>query len=135
MALVFCSVPTHCIRDLADRQYPRATKIRPVQDNLNTHNGASLYESFRPEDASRIFAKIEFHYTPKHGSWLNMAETEINIMDHQCLDRRLDNRNLMTKDVAAWENARIATKARIHWRFTLAAAWQKLRKFYPSIED
>jgi DDE superfamily endonuclease len=79
--------------------------------------------------------KIEFHYTPKHGSWLNMAETEINIMGRQCLDRRLDNRSLMAEEVAAWENARNARKARIHWTFTLAVARQKLRKLYPSIED
>jgi DDE superfamily endonuclease len=79
--------------------------------------------------------KIEFHYTPKHGSWLNMAETEINIMGRQCLDRRLDNRSLMAEEVAAWENPRNARKARIHWTFTLAVARQKLRKLYPSIED
>ena len=80
----------HCIRDLVDRQYPRATKIRLVQDNLNTHDGASLYETFPPAEARRILDKIEFHYTPKHGSWLNMAETEINIMDRQCLEPTLD---------------------------------------------
>ena len=125
----------HCIRDLVDRQYPRAAKIRLVQDNLNTHDGASLYETFRPEEARRILDKIEFHYTPKHGSWLNMAETEINIMGGQCLDRRLDNRSLMAEEVAAWESARNARKARIHWTFTLAVARQKIRKLYPSIED
>ena len=125
----------HCIRDLVERQYPRATRIRLVQDNLNTHDGASLYETFRPEEARRILDKIEFHYTPKHGSWLNMAETEINIMGRQCLDRRLDNRSLIAEEVAAWENARNARKARVHWTFTLAVARQKLRKVYPSIED
>jgi DDE superfamily endonuclease len=125
----------HCIRDLVDRHYRHATKIRLVQDNLNTHDGASLYETFRPEEARRILDKIEFHYTPKHGSWLNMAETEINIMGRQCLDRRLDNRSLMAEEVAAWESARNARKARIHWTFTLAVARQKLRKLYPSIED
>jgi DDE superfamily endonuclease len=125
----------HCIRDLVDRHYRHATKIRLVQDNLNTHDGASLYETFRPEEARRILDKIEFHYTPKHGSWLNMAETEINIMGRQCLDRRLDNRSLMAEEVAAWEIARNARKARIHWTFTLAVARQKLRKVYPSIED
>jgi DDE superfamily endonuclease len=125
----------HCIRDLVDRHYPRTTKIRLVQDNLNTHDGASLYEIFRPEKARRILDKIEFHDTPKHGSWLNMAETEINIMGGQCLDHRLDNRSLMAEEIAAWENARNARKARIHWTFTLAVARQKLRKLYPSIED
>ena len=80
-----------CIRELVDRHFPRATKIRLVQDNLNTHDGASLYEAFPPEEARRLLDKIEFHYTPKHGSWLNMAETEISIMRRQCLDRRLDS--------------------------------------------
>jgi Homeodomain-like domain/DDE superfamily endonuclease len=103
--------------------------------NWNTHDGASLYETFRPEEARRILDKIEFHYTPKHGSWLNMAETEINIMGGQCLNRRLDNRSLMAEEVAAWEKAQNARKARIHWTFTLAVARQKLRKLYPSIED
>ena len=82
-----------CVRELVDVHYPRATKIRLVQDNLNTHDGASLYEAFPPEEARRILDKIEFHYTPKHGSWLNMAETEISIMNGQCLDRRLDSQD------------------------------------------
>jgi hypothetical protein len=113
---------THCIRVLVHRQYSRATKIRLVQDNSNTHDRASLYETFRPEEARRILDRIEFHYTTKHGSWLHMAETEINIMGRKCLDRRLDNRSLMAEEVAAWENARNARKARVHWTFTLAAA-------------
>jgi hypothetical protein len=120
---------------LVDRQYPHATKIRLVQDNLNTHDEASLYETFRPEEARRILDKIEFHYTPKHGSWLNMAETEINIMGRQCLARLLDNRRLMAKEVAAWEKVRNARKAGIHWTFTLSVARQRRRKLYPSIED
>jgi hypothetical protein len=122
-----------CIRDLVDRYYPDATTIRLVQDNLNTHDGASLYEAFRPEQARRILDKIEFHYTPKHGSWLNMAETEINIMDRQCLDRRMESQDLITDEVAAWEDKRNVREAKIHWTFTLAAARQKLRKLYPSI--
>jgi hypothetical protein len=128
-------VYAHCIRNLVDRQYPRAMKIRMVQDNLNTHDEASLYETFHPAEARRILDKIEFHHTPKHGSWLNTAETEISIMDRQCLDRRLDNRSLMAEEAAAWENALNARKGRIHWTFTLAVARQKLRKLYPSIED
>jgi hypothetical protein len=124
-----------CVRDLVDRYYPRARMIRLVQDNLNTHDGASLYEAFAPEEARRLLDRIEFHYTPKHGSWLNMAETEINIMDHQCLDRRLDSQDRMAEEVAAWESERNAREARIHWTFTLAAARRKLRKVYPSIED
>ncbi|HEV3166657.1 MAG TPA: IS630 family transposase [Isosphaeraceae bacterium] len=123
----------HCIRDMVDHHFPGATKIRLVQDNLNTHDGASLYETFPPEEARRILDKIEFHFTPKHGSWLNMAETEINIMNRQCLDRRLDNQGLMAEEVAAWEAERNTRKARIHWTFTLAVARQKLRKLYPSI--
>jgi DDE superfamily endonuclease len=122
-----------CIRKMVE-SYPRAVKIRLVQDNLNTHDGASLYETFAPEVARRILNKIEFHYTPKHGSWLNMAETEINIMKRQCLDRRLDNQALLAAEVAAWESERNHRKARIHWTFTLAAARRKLRKLYPSIE-
>jgi hypothetical protein len=125
----------HCIRKLVDVYYPRAKKIRLVQDNLNTHDGASLYETFSPQEARRLLDKIEFHYTPKHGSWLNMAETEINIMNRQCLNRRLDNQKLMAKEVAAWEKKRNSRKSRIHWTFTLAAARRKLRKLYPSIED
>jgi hypothetical protein len=123
-----------CVKDLVDRYYPRAEAIRLVQDNLNTHDGASLYEAFPPAEARRLLDRIEFHYTPKHGSWLNMAETEINIMDQQCLDRRLDSQGRIAAEVAAWEKERNAREARIHWTFTLAAARRKLRKVYPSIE-
>ena len=105
-----------------------------VQDNLNTHDGASLYEAFPPEVARRTLDRIESHYTPKHGSRLNMAETEINIMGRQCLDRRLDSQGRMAEEIAAWEGERNARKARIHWTFTLTAARRKLRKVYPSIE-
>jgi hypothetical protein len=116
-------------------QYPQAIKIRLVQDNLNTHDGASLYEAFCPTKARELLDRIEFHYTPKHGSWLNMAETEISIMNRQCLDRRLDSPEKIAMEIAAWENRRNALQARIHWTFTLAVARQKLRKLYPSIED
>src|SRR5262245_13389685 len=124
-----------CIRDLTDVHYPRGKKIRLVQDNLNTHDGASLYEAFAPAEARRILDKIEWHYTPKHGSWLNMAETEIRIMNRQCLDRRLDSQERIAKEVAAWEKKRNDREARIHWTSTLAVARQKLRKVYPSNED
>jgi DDE superfamily endonuclease len=123
-----------CVRDLVDRYSPRARKIRLVQDNLNTHDGASLDEAFPPEEARRLLDRIEFHYTPKHGGWLNMAETEINIWDRQCLDRRFDSQGRLAEEVAAWEDERNARKAKIHWTFTLAAARRKLRKIYPSIE-
>jgi hypothetical protein len=124
-----------CVRELAEVHYPKAVKIRLVQDNLNTHDGASLYEAFPPVEARRLLDRIEFHYTPKHGSWLNMAETEIGIMNRQCLDRRLDSQEKIAAEVAAWEDKRNAREARIHWTFTLAVARQKLRKLYPSIED
>jgi DDE superfamily endonuclease len=124
-----------CVRDLVDRYYPRARMIRLVQDNLNTHDGASLSQAFPPQEARRLLDKIEFHDTPKHGSWLNMAETELSIMDRQCLDRRLESQGRMAAEIAAWENERNAREARIHWTFTLAAARRKLRKVYPSIED
>ncbi len=123
-----------CVRELVDRHYPQAQQIRLVQDNLNTHDGASLYETFSPAEARRLLDKIEFPYTPKHGSWLNMAETEIHIMNSQCLNRRLDTQSWIAAEVAAWEKKRNLAKARIHWTFTLAAARRKLRKLYPSIE-
>ena len=124
-----------CAAELVDVHYPAARKIRLVQDNLNTHDGASLYEAYPPAEARRLLDQIEFHYTPKHGSWVNMAETEISIMNGQCLDRRLDSQEVIATEVAAWESGRNAREARIHWTFTLAAARQKLRKLYPSNED
>ncbi len=125
----------YCVRDLVEVYYPRAVKILMVQDNLNTHDGASLYEAFPPAEARRLLDKLEFHYTPKHGSWVNMAETEIGIMNSQCLDRRLESAALIAQEVAAWESKRNVRRTRIHWTFTLTAARQKLRKLYPSIED
>jgi DDE superfamily endonuclease len=123
-----------CVRELVEVHYPQAKLIRLVQDNLNTHDGASLYETFPPGEARRLLNQIDFHYTPKHGSWLNMAETEINVMDSQCLNRRLDNQPLIATEVAAWEKKRNTAEVRIHWTFTLAAARRKLQKLYPSIE-
>jgi hypothetical protein len=123
-----------CMRELAEVYYPGARKIRLVQDNLNTHDGASLYEAFAPERARRILDKIQWHYTPKHGSWLNMAESEISIMNSQCLDRRLDSVRAIAAEVGPWEAKRNARHARMHWTFNLAVARQKLRKLYPSNE-
>jgi hypothetical protein len=123
-----------CVRELVDVHYPKVKKIRMVQDNLNTHEGASLYEAFPPAEARRLLDKIAFHYTPKHGSWVNMAETEISIMNSQCLDRRLDSATKSAAEVAVWEDKRNAKHARIHWTFTLAVARRKLRKLYPSNE-
>jgi hypothetical protein len=124
-----------CLRDLVDVQFPQATKIRVVQDNLNTHDGASLYEAFPPEEARRILEKLEFHYTPKHGSWLNLAESEISIMNSQCLDCRLESVAAVAEKVAPWEEARNAKEIHVHWTFTVAAARQKMKKLYPSVED
>ena len=123
------------IKELVDVHYPKADKILLVQDNLNTHSGGSLYERFAPQEARRILDKIEWHYTPKHGSWLNMAETEIGIMSRQCLDRRLECQTKLAAEVAAWQHKRNAKQIRVHWTFTLAVARQKLRKIYPTIED
>jgi hypothetical protein len=113
-------------------RYPHAQKIRLVQDNLNTQDGASLYEAFPPQRTLRLLEKIEFHDTPKHGSWLNMAETEIRILNRQCLDRRLDSQEQIAREVAAWERQRTEQGACIHWTFTLAAARRKLEKLYPA---
>ena len=124
-----------CVRALVEAYDPKAKKIRLVQDNLHTHDGASLSEAFPPQKARRILDQIEFPYTPKHGSWLHMAETEIGIMNRQCLHCRLDNQHTLATQVAVWESKRHAKNARIHWTFTLAVARQKLRKLYPSIED
>jgi hypothetical protein len=124
-----------CVRELVEVHYPKAKKIRLVQDNLNTHDGASLYEAFPPPLARRLLDRIEFHYTPKHGSWLNMAETELSIMNRQCLDCRMDSQAKVARAIAAWEKPRNARQARIHWSFTLAASRHKLRNLYPSIED
>jgi hypothetical protein len=107
---------------------PQAKRRRLVQDNLHTHDGASLYETFSPAEARRLLDKSALHYTPKHGSWLHMAATEINIMHSQCLNRRLDSQPRIAAAVAAWEQKRNLAKARIHWTFTLAAARRKLRK-------
>lgn len=124
----------HCMRHIVQR-YPEAEIIRVVLDNLNTHKPASLYAAFAPEEARAIARKLEFHYTPKHGSWLNMAEIEIGIMVRQCLDRRIDNMTDICNEVAAWEKARNKEKRCIHWTFTVAAARVKLKNQYPSIED
>lgn len=123
-----------CIRELLEDHYPRVEKIRLVQDNLNTHSGGSLYEAFTPQHARRLLDRIEFHYTPKHGSWLNMAETEISVLNRQSLNRRLGSQAEVGVAAAAWEKPRNARQVRIHWTFTLAAARIKLRKIYPSIE-
>ena len=124
----------HVLRELVDEEYPAATKIVAVMDNLNTHRPAALYEAFEPKEARRILERLEIHYTPKHGSWLNMAETELGILSRQCLDRRIEHRELLTNEVAAWETSRNTIKCRVNWRFTTHDARTKLRRLYPVIE-
>ena len=124
----------HCIRDLVDVHYPEAEAIVLVLDNLNTHTPASLYEAFAPAEAKRLADKLELHYTPKHGSWLNMAEIELGILAGQCLDRRLPDKATLTREVATWEADRNAAAKRIRWRFTTADARIKLKHLYPSFD-
>ena len=103
-------------------------------DNLNTHCGASLYKAFEPSEARRILDRLEIHYTPKHGSWLNMAEIELSILSNQCLDRRIPNQETLKTEVAAWVNQRNDSSSAMDWRFTTEDARIKLRRLYPSIE-
>ena len=117
-----------------DERYPDAEKIVLVMDNLNTHSLASLYEAFEPSEARRLAQKLEIHYTPKHGSWLDMAEIEIGIMNRQCLNRRIDDAATRRREVAAWENERNRRATKVNWRFTTGNARIKLRRLYPSIE-
>jgi DDE superfamily endonuclease len=124
-----------CIQELLTVYYPEAIKIHLVLDNLNTHVGASLYETFAPQEARRLLDRLAFHYTPKHASWLNMAEIEIGVLSRQCLNRRIDNEQTLCQEIAAWETKRNAAGVRLHWTFTMAVARAKLRKLYPSIED
>jgi DDE superfamily endonuclease len=114
--------------------YPLVAKVVLVMDNLNTHGVASLYEAFTPDVALALASRLEIHYTPKHGSWLNMAETELSILARQCLDRRIDDRDLMAREVAVWEAARNAAEAGINWQFTTADARIKLKRLYPSFD-
>jgi hypothetical protein len=122
------------IRHLVDIEYPHAEKIILVQDNLNTHKLASLYEAFPPEEARRLIEKLEVHYTPKHGSWLNMAEIELGIMQRQCLDRRIADLSTLQTEVAAWQKDRNTLKVTVNWQFTTADARIKLKRLYPVIE-
>ena len=124
----------NAVRELVDVHYADAAMIVLVQDNLNTHKPASLYEAFTPEQARRILDRLEIHYTPKHGSWLNMAETELGILSRQCLDRRIEDRLVLANEIAAWETDRNSAECKVHWQFTTADARTKLRRLYPVIE-
>ena len=123
------------VKELVDEEYPEAEKILLVMDNLNTHAAASLYETFPPAEAKRIADRLEIHYTPKHGSWLDMAEIELGILDRQCLDRRIADAGRLRREVAAWERERNGRSTQVNWRFTTADARIKLKRLYPSIEE
>ena len=118
---------------LLDEGYPAAEVIRVIWDNLNTHKIASLYEAFTPAEARRIARKLELHYTPKHGSWLNMAEIEFSVLHQPCLDRRIPDEATLTREIAAWAQQRTREKAIIDWRFSVTDARQKLERLYPSL--
>jgi hypothetical protein len=124
----------HILRDLSDRHFPHAAKIVLVQDNLSTHKPASLYEAFPAAEARRLVERFEWHYTPKHGSWLDMAETELSVLSSQCLDRRISTKQMLTEEVAAWETARNKHHAKADWQFTTADARVRLKKLYPIVE-
>jgi hypothetical protein len=121
------------VRALVEEMYPEAEKVVLVMDNLNTHKLASLYEAFPPEQARRIAEKLEIHHTPKHGSWLNMAEIELSVLARQCLARRIETREELEREVAAWEEDRNERMVEVRWQFTTADARIKLRRLYPTI--
>lgn len=121
------------IRRISDEWYPKAKKISLVMDNLNTHNAGSLYEMFQPEEAKRIWERFEFVYTPKHGSWLNMAEIELNVLNAQCLRRHLDGIDKVKLEVAAWQKCRNNKNCKINWHFSTKDARIKLKRLYPSV--
>lgn len=123
------------IKEIADNHYPHVEKIRLVMDNLNTHKPASLYETFPPDEAKRIWDRFEFIYTPKHGSWLNMAEIELHVLNMQCLNRRTADIETMNKEVAAWQREKNNRRSKINWQFTNSDARIKLRKLYPTVLD
>ena len=125
----------HCVKDLVEVHYPDAERIVLVQDNLNTHTPASLYAAFPAAEAKRLADKLELHYTPKHGSWLNMAEVELAVLAQQCLDRRLADRVTLQREVAAWQAARNRAGRGVNWRFTTEDARIKLKHLYPAMQS
>jgi hypothetical protein len=122
----------HALKDLADKYLPKAKKILLVQDNLNTHKPASLYEAFPPAEARRLIERFEWHYTPKHGSWLNMAESELAALSSQCLDRRIPDKKYLSKEIAAWEKDRNKHHTKADWQFKTQEARVKLKHLYPT---
>lgn len=125
----------HQIKELVDSRYPEAERIVLVMDNLNTHTPASLYEAFDPTEAKRLAGKLEIHYTPKHGSWLNMAEIELSVLSRQCLDRRVPDFQTLQAEAHAWHQRRDEKGVRIDWRFTTDDARIKLKRLYPSLQE
>ena len=124
----------HVCQELVEVHFPQASKITLVCDNLNTHKPASLYEAFQPAEARRILEKLDFHYTPKHGSWLNMAEIELSVLTRQSLCRRIGDQESLKREVTAWQNRRNGEGATVNWRFTTDDARIRLRRLYPSIQ-
>lgn len=122
------------MKELSDVFYPDAEKIVLVMDNLNTHTSASFYEAFEPDEARRLTNRFEFHYTPKHGSWLDMAEIELSALSRQCLDRRIPDPDMLKSEVKAWEDERNDQVVKVQWRFTTADARIKLKHLYPQIQ-
>lgn len=125
----------YVVRELVDQDYPDAVRITLVLDNLNTHSLGSLYEAFEPAEAQRIASRLEIHHTPKHGSWLNMAEIELGVLNRQCLDRRIPDPATLQRYVAAWQTHRHQRQVKADWQFTTADARIKLKRLYPSIQD
>jgi transposase len=125
----------HQIKELVDQRYPEAEQIVLVMDNLNTHTPASLYEAFDPREARRLAEKLEIHYTPKHGSWLNMAEIELSVLSRQCLDRRVADFETLEIEVASWQERRDEKGGKIEWRFRTDDARIKLKRLYPSLQE
>jgi hypothetical protein len=123
----------HHIRDMLQVRYPDAEKVVLVMDNLNTHNTASLYEAFAPAEALRLAERLEIHYTPKHGSWLNIAEIELSVLKRQCLPERIPEIDLMRKQVRAWNEDRNTRQAKVNWQFTTPDARIKLKRLYPKL--
>jgi hypothetical protein len=121
------------LKALSDTHFPQASKIVLVQDNLSTHKPASLYQAFPAAEARRLVERFEWHYTPKHGSWLDMAESELSVLSCQCLDRRIPDKETLTKEVAAWRKQRNKTNAKADWQFTTADARIKLKRLYPTL--
>ncbi len=121
------------IKYIADKKYPKAKRITLVMDNYNTHNASALYETFKPVEAKRIWDRFEFIYTPKHGSWLNMAEIELHVLNRQCLSRHISNMKKIKEEVEAWQRGRNNNNNKINWQFTNKKARVKLKKLYPSI--